>query len=126
MPRILRQALLAGLAAAALALPARADDLLGTRYVRDRSDTDVIEVNSANLYGAVKLCVAQRAVNFHDIDLHFANGGKQDAPVRLVVGVGGCTRWIDLNGERRRITKIVLRYDAISGGAQAVVMAYGR
>lgn len=126
MKTLIRRGLLAALATSALALPAAAEVLLGTKYVRDLSDTDVLDVNNANLYSAVKLCVAQRAVNFHDIDIHFANGGKQDAPVRLVVGVGECTRWIDLNGDQRHITRIVLRYDAISGGVQAIVRAYGR
>jgi len=127
MHSLLKRSLLAAIAAVALAAPpAAAEDVLGTRYVRDRSDTDVIDVSNANLYSAVKLCVAQRAVNFHDLDIHFANGGKQDAAIRLVVGVGECTRWIDLNGDQRRINKIVMRYDAISGGVQAVVTAYGK
>jgi len=122
----IKRSLFATVLALTAATPVLAEDLLGTRYVRDRSDTDVIDVNTANLYNAVKLCVAQRAVNFHDLDIHFANGGKQDAPLRYVIGVGECSRWIDLNGEQRRITKIVMRYDAISGGVQAVVMAYGK
>ena len=127
MLSLLQRSLVAALAALTLgATSAAAEDVLGTRYVRDRSDTDVIDVYNASLYSAVKLCVAQRAVNFHDLDIHFANGGKQDADVRLVVGVGECTRWIDLNGDRRHVNKIVMRYDAISGGVQAIVTAYGK
>jgi hypothetical protein len=121
-----KRCLLAAALALTAAAPAMAEELLGTRYVRDRSDTDVIDVTNANLYSAVKLCVAQRAVNFHDLDIHFANGGKQDAALRLVIGVGECSRWIDLNGGQRHITKIVMRYDAISGGVQAIVRAYGK
>ena len=126
MVRPSKRSLLAAVLALTAATPALADDVLGTRYVRDRSDTDVIDVSNAKLYSAVKLCVAQRAVNFHDLDIHFANGGMQDAPLRYVIGVGECSRWIDLNGEQRHITKIVMRYDAISGGAQAIVTAYGK
>ncbi len=111
--------------ALALATPALADDVLGSRKVRDHSDTDTIDVSNGKLYTAVKLCVTQRAVNFHDVDFFFANGGHQDADVRLVVGIGECTRWIDLNGGARHLNRIVLKYDAISGGVQAIVTAYG-
>lgn len=113
--------------AAFVALPAAADSFLGARIVADQSETDVINVGGNDRYQAVQFCVAQRAVHFRDIDVIFANGGHQDLPVRLLIGPGGCTRWIDLNGPRRDIAQIVLRYDTlINAGTQAVVVALGR
>jgi hypothetical protein len=117
-------------AAAALAgAPSRAQegDFLGSRAVGDLSDHDVIAVAGAERYGSVRLCVAQRSVHFQDIDVWFANGGHEDVVVRLLVNPGECTRWVDLPGERRNITRIAMRYDMlINAGQQAVISAYGR
>ncbi len=112
--------------ALAIASPALAEDVLGSRKVTDHSDTDVIDVSNAKLYTAIKVCVAQRAVDFHDLDVWFANGGHQDADLRHHIGIGECSRWIDLAGGARHIDRIVMKYDAISGGVQAIVTAYGR
>ncbi|MEZ5667110.1 MAG: DUF2541 family protein [Alphaproteobacteria bacterium] len=115
-------------AAAGASLPASAQQgtLLGTRAVADHSDTDVIQVPGGARYNAVRLCVEQRSVHFQDIDVHFGNGGSQDVIVRLLVNPGECTRWINLNGPSRNITRIVLHYDMIiNAGQQAVVSVYG-
>ena len=119
----------AALMTSACAAPAVAQQsqLLGTRVVADRTETDVIQVPGGQHYGAVRLCVAQRSVHFKDIDIHFGNGGSQDASVRALIGPGECTRWINLNGPRRDISRITMRYEMIiDAGAQAVVTAYGR
>lgn len=111
------------------ALPASAAEvvLLATRSVPDHSDTDTVELPGGKAFWEVRLCVANRSVNFHDVDIYFANGGQQDVELRAVVPAGECTRWIDLAGDsRRNLTRIVMRYDAVSGGAQAVVSVYGR
>ena len=112
---------------ATLSTPVSAETHLGSVMVRYNTDTDVIPVPSAVFYGAVRFCVSQSAVHMHDLDAHFANGGHQDLWVRAVVRAGECTRWIDLNGPRRNLTSIVLRYDTIgASGPRAVVSAYGR
>jgi len=101
--------------------------LLATRSVPDHSDTDTIELPGSQTFRDVRLCVGNRSVNFHDLDIYFANGGHQDVSMRTMINPGECTRWIDLAGDgMRNITRIVMSYDAISGGAQAVVSVYGR
>lgn len=101
-------------------------DLLGSRVVADLTETDVIAVPSAQSYTAVQICVAQRAVRFHDLDIVFANGGVRDVTIRRVIAPGECTRWGEFGGPRH-ITQIVLRYDTLANiGVQAVVSAYGR
>ncbi len=119
--------LLALTLAATLASPAAADVLLGSRVVADHSETDIIQAPGNARYGSVRVCVAHRAVHFRDLDIVFQNGGRQDAAIRALIGPGGCTRWIDLNGPRRNINRVVLRYDAlINAGTQPVVSAYAR
>ncbi len=109
------------------ALPAAANTFLGARVVADQSETDVINVPGNALFREVQFCVANRAVHFRDVDVHFANGGHQDLPVRLLVGPGGCTNWLNLRGPVRNIDQITLRYDTlINAGSQAVVVARGR
>ncbi|MCB9947687.1 MAG: DUF2541 family protein [Rhodospirillaceae bacterium] len=115
------------LALAAATALAQQVDFLGSRMVADLSETDVIQAQGTQRYAAVRLCVAQRAVHFRDLDIIFANGGSQDAVIRQQINPGECTRWIDLHGGTRNITRIVLRYDTlVNAGVQAQVSAYGR
>ena len=121
-------ALAAALAACASpSAQAQRGDHLGSRTVADHTEVDNIQVTGARRHGAVRLCVQHRSVNFRDVDIHFANGGHQDVAVRAIIGPGECTRWINLSGERRNITRITLRYQTIvNAGQQAIVSAFGR
>lgn len=107
--------------------PASANTFLGARVVADQSETDVINVPGNAMFSEVRLCVVNRAVHFRDVDVHFANGGHQDLPVRALIGPGGCTNWLNLRGPVRNIASIVLNYDTlINAGSQAFVTARGR
>lgn len=109
------------------ALPAAADTFLGARVVADHSETDVISVPGPTFFREVQFCVVNRAVHFRDVDVEFANGGRQDLPVRVLVGPGQCTNWFNLRGPVRNIDQIRLRYDTlINAGSQAIVVARGR
>lgn len=100
---------------------------LGSRTVAYGSERDTIEVSGGARYDQVRLCVAQRTINLYDLNFRFGNGGHQDAPVRLRIEPGECTRWIDLKGEDRNLVRIVLWYETFgSSGARAVVSAYGK
>lgn len=127
--RKLRMAVIGGALALAATATAWAQqvDFLGSRMVADLSETDVIQAQGSQRYSAVRLCVAQRAVHFRDVDIFFANGGHEDAIVRQLINPGECTRWIDLRGPTRNITRIAMRYDTLSNiGIQGQVSAYGR
>lgn len=120
-------ALAAALLVALPPLPALAATLLGTRTVAYGSDTDVIPVPGAARYHGVRLCVAERAVEMVDVDVHFANGGHQDIALRAVIPAGECTRWVDLDDPARNITALVLRYSTYgNAGPRAAVTAWGR
>lgn len=103
-------------------------DFLGSRIVADRTESDTIQVPNDVRYRAVRLCVENRAVTFKDLDIRFGNGGHQDVAIRLLIGPGECTRWVDLKGgDPRNIARIVMRYEMlIDAGQQAVVKAYGK
>lgn len=123
----LRTLFLAAVASAALAGPAFAWDLLGTRDVRDAVDRDTIVVEGARQFERIRLCVYRRPVHFIDLDVRFANGGHQDVSVRQRVNAGECTRVIDLVGDDRNITSVTMLYEETSRrrGQHATVRLYG-
>ena len=123
---ILLSALLAGSALALGATPAAAWETLGSRQVNLGNDHDTIQVEGHARYARIKLCVANKAVRFHDLDVNFRNGGHQDVAIRALIPVGGCTRNIDLEGGRRDIRNIQLRYETAGINVQhAYVTVYG-
>lgn len=102
------------LSAAALATPALAQnwELLGTRDVLDAVDRDSIGVPGGRQFQSIKLCAHERPVHLIDVNLHFANGGRQDVAVRARLRPGQCTRNIDLTGADRNITRVDMVYEA--------------
>ena len=116
-----------GLALAAIVATPASAELLGTRVVAYGSETDVIRVPGATRYSAIKICVYDQAVRFRDLDVVYANGGRDDLPLRRVIPAGDCTRWIDLRGGRRDIRRIVLNYETWGdSGPRAKITAQGR
>jgi len=110
------------------AAPAAAWDLLGERVVSDRMDHDVIGVPGHQRYRQIKICVYRHPVRVYDVDVFFRNGGHQDVSVRSRINPGDCTRNIDLNGNRRDINRISLRYEETSFGRRrtATVRVFAR
>ncbi|MEZ5894157.1 MAG: DUF2541 family protein [Parvularculaceae bacterium] len=105
---------LVALSFAAMAAPAAAWDRIGTRTVTDHGDRDVITVAGGKRYDRIKVCVYKHPVEFYDLDVNYANGGHQDVNIRSRINPGDCTRNIDLTGDDRNITKIVLKYEETS------------
>jgi hypothetical protein len=102
---------------------------LGNRHVTDRTDRDTLNVGvKRGRFEAVRLGAKGRAIQFHDVKIHFENGDVQDVQLRNVVRAGEWTRAIDLNGGKRRIDKIVMRYDAQTARRRkgATVLVRGR
>lgn len=113
--------------AGALATPAFAWDLLGTRDVLDRADHDSISLPGGRRFERIRLCAYERQVHLIDLDVRFANGGHQDVPVRARINPGQCTRVIDLEGDDRNITAVHMTYEANTRrrGVHATVRLYG-
>ena len=116
------------------AAPALADDndrwvKLGERHVSDRTDRDTLRIGvKRGKFEAVRLGAKGRAIQFHDVKIHFANGDVQDVQLRNVVQAGKWTRAIDLQGGKRGIEKIVMTYDAQTARRRkgATVLVRGR
>lgn len=102
------------MALAATAGPAFAWDLVGTRDVRDRTERDTIVLEGPRQFERIRLCVYRQPVHFVDLDVRFANGGRQDVSVRQRINPGECTRAIDLNGDDRNITSVSMVYEETS------------
>ena len=103
--------------------------LLGTRIVTDRADHDTIVVTSARgTFDAVRFQVRGRAVDFHRVVVHFANGGDQNLELRDSIRAGGESRVIDIDGRDRVIRSIEFWYDANTFGrnGRATVRVHGR
>ena len=99
---------------------------LGERAVSDRQDHDNIPVTAQRgQFRAIKLAVKGRAVDFHKVVVHFANGADHSVELRHTIPAGGESRQIDLPGDRRNIRSVDFWYDAKSRGGQAVVRLFG-
>ncbi len=102
---------------------------LGERVVTDRNDHDTIRVTGGQgSFTAVKFEVRRRAVDFHRVVIHFANGEDQNVELRNTIRSGGETRVIDIDGGSRIITSIDFWYDAktLGRGNSATVRSLGR
>jgi hypothetical protein len=108
--------LAATLAAAAPAAAQRWNDR-GWRTVGfttvDGRDSDTINLPGRTRQRAIRLCAINQPLGLRDFDVRFANGGRQDINTRAILRPGTCTRAVDLRGNRRDITSVRLRYDAI-------------
>ncbi|HXU30811.1 MAG TPA: hypothetical protein VN851_09570 [Thermoanaerobaculia bacterium] len=116
----------------AVALPATAAYrsrwlLLGERSVTDKLDHDTIVVTGARgRFEKIALRVFGRAVQFHDVKVHYGDGFVQDVEIRAVIPADGWSRLIDLSGGRRVIRSIEFWYDAQSLGGEATVRVFGQ
>ncbi|MGZ8281998.1 MAG: hypothetical protein ACXWUN_03465 [Allosphingosinicella sp.] len=102
------------LLAAAIAGPASAEngwEVVGSRAVGISVDHDTIPVRGAERHRQVRLCAYGGGVVMIDLDIRFANGGRQDVPVRSLIRPNSCTRSIDLVGDNRNMTEIHAVYE---------------
>jgi hypothetical protein len=101
---------------------------LGTREVNDRVDHDTINVTFLRGdFRRIKLTVSKAPVRFYRVTVTFGNGTTQEIELRSLIGAGGETRAIDLNGTDRVIRKVDFWYEAASlGRKKARITLYGR
>ncbi len=101
--------------------------LLGKKNVKDRVETDTINLNGPRRFNKIKICVYRNPVSFKDVDVYFANNGHQDIKLRKRINAGDCTRAIDLKWFNRDIDRIVMRYEETSvRRATATVRVFGK
>ncbi|PPC87622.1 MAG: hypothetical protein CTY31_01665 [Hyphomicrobium sp.] len=121
---------LAALAAAAVtfAMPSHAHawEQIGYQQADMKRDQDTIAVRGNERHRQIRVCVEQRPLRMRDLDVRFANGGRQDVSLRKRFAPGSCTRVIDLKGKGRNIASITMLYDKVTDGRPAVVKVYAR
>jgi len=83
-------------------------------YTRvDGRDSDTIALPGRTRQSAIRVCAMNQPLHLRDFDIRFENGRKQDVDTRAVLNAGTCTRAVDLNGNRRDIAAVRLRYEPI-------------
>lgn len=103
---------------------------LGCQRVAFLEDNDVIRVGrKEGAFRALKLTVADAKLRLDRMRVVFGNGKSQSFEVRSVIPEGAETRPLDLDGRRRAIDRIELKYvpsislKALKRGAQVCVLA---
>ena len=83
-------------------------------YTRvDGRDSDTISLPGRTRQSAIRVCAMNQPLHLRDFDIRFENGRKQDVDTRAVLNAGTCTSSVDLNGNRRDIASVRLRYEPI-------------
>jgi len=101
---------------------------LGSRKVTYRADRDVISVTARDgAFTALKLEVNGAPIDLNHVVVHYRNGDTQSIRVRQRIPRGGSSPLLDLPGNRRIITKVVLYYDTKNlARRRATVSLWGR
>ncbi len=101
---------------------------LGQRRVNYGLDRDEIVVTAREgRFTRLQLRVRRAGLNLHRCVVHYANGDTQALQIREDIRAGGQTRVIDLQGNRRIITKVVFWYDTNNrANRRAILELWGR
>jgi len=101
---------------------------LGAREVNHFSERDRVFAQGNRKFNQVKICAYNRAIRMQDVDVVFANGGRQDIAVRQFLRPGECTRALDLRGNRRDIRFVNMLYQTAGRnfGPKGMVRVYAR
>ncbi len=101
---------------------------LGQRKVNFKADRDEIGVGGVEgFFTALQLKVDKGPINMHKMVVHFRNGQTQEIELKNNFVAGDQSRVIDLPGNRRIITKVVLWYDTKDfADSKAVVELWGK
>jgi hypothetical protein len=93
---------------------------LGRRKVDILADHDVIHVGaSQGFFKKIQFHVSGNDVFLYDVDVRYANGGRDDIPTRFKVPQGGFSRKIDLRFNNRKIQSVSFFYGKLPNGRGA-------
>jgi hypothetical protein len=107
-------------------IPERAT-LLGEMNVRFRAEADVLTLRADGLHRRIILEAVGNSVEIDSVVLVYANGQRDEIPIRQVIGEGTRTRTIDLPGGARNIRRIEFIYTSRGGirNRRATLRVYG-
>jgi hypothetical protein len=93
---------------------------LGRRKVDILADHDVIHVGaSQGFFKKIQFHVSGNDVFLYDVDVRYANGGRDDITTRFKVPQGGFSRKIDLRFNNRKIQSVSFFYGKLPNGRGA-------
>ncbi|MEO6315574.1 MAG: hypothetical protein ABIU63_16195 [Chitinophagaceae bacterium] len=100
---------------------------IATTEVRLSGERDVVNLNSRDIFRAIKFNVTRNALEVFDLSVVFDNGRAQKFTVRNIFQPGTGSRVLDLPGNKRRIRSLVFTYRTRGHlfSQRAHVMIYG-
>lgn len=102
-------------------------ELVGESDVRDRTERDTLISWGHVKHRRMRVCVEGHSVRFYDLEVVFFFNGKQNVPVRALVGDGQCTRDIDFGRGGKDLSLINMTYETFSlGSGRATVQVYAQ
>ena len=96
--------------------------VIGNKPVSSDTDRVTIVSNGNRRFTQLRLCSLGAPIRLIDVDVVFGNGKSQDIQTRDLMEAGACTRPHDLQGERRDIARMEVRYQRVEGVARAPVL----
>ena len=100
--------------------------LLGEQDVNGANDTDAITVKTSAKYSKLTLVVLDSDLVLDTLEVGFRRGKPLKIDVGHTFKEGARTRSIDLPGDKRHISQIVLKYGNLAGGGRAKVQIWGK
>jgi hypothetical protein len=101
--------------------------LIGDKWANYSLDRDELKVTGNDIYTKLKIRVTDAPLNMHDMDVVFENGERQNFVLQRNFSQGEWSRVLDLAGNRRRIDKIIFKYDTKNvGKGKARVAVWGK
>lgn len=96
--------------------------VIGNKPVTANADRVTIVSNGKRRYTQLRLCSLGAPIRLIDVDVVFGNGKRQDIQTRDLMEAGACTRPHDLQGDRRDIARMEVRYQRVEGVERAPVL----
>ncbi len=100
---------------------------IGETTVDFKSDKDELLVLGADKFQAIRVKVTDAPIHLQDLQAVYENDTHDDFQVRADFQKGGESRVIDLNGDERKLKKIIFYYSTIPNwkGTHAHVELFG-
>jgi hypothetical protein len=100
---------------------------IGDKWANYAPDRDELLVTGNDIYTKLKVKVTDAPLNMQDMDIVFENDERQNVNLQRNFSQGEWSRVIDLEGNKRRIKKIIFKYDTKNvGKGKARVAVWGK
>ena len=101
-------------------------EVLAQRKVNFVRDKDDIDINSRNMFTAIRFRVEDRDIRISELKIYYPNGDKLEPSVDDEIPAGQMSRIIDLSRDGRYIDKIEFKYrttgNILKGRANVIIL----